>query len=208
MVIYVYAYFAVGLVSLLLVLGSHFRQPLWRRRPELAQALEALNDPRSQDRRWRLVRVWVLPVLAAVLVVVAWPLAVYWGIKGWYGRRKTARRLRDADEFVVQQEHLVRPVSLAEIEAAEMVIDPLGGAPRLPFGRRHAQWESFKATAPKRGQLWLFCGRRPAGYQTTEVFEGYALVRWRSKIGPVFIARRFEIHARDEARWESARTKR
>jgi hypothetical protein len=53
-------------------------------------------------------------------------------------------RLAKAKVFVLKEDALVREMTVAEIEQANMVRDPLGAAPNLPFGHLHAVWVEFR----------------------------------------------------------------
>jgi hypothetical protein len=55
-----------------------------------------------------------------------------------------SERLAKAKVFVMKEEALIREMTVAEIEQANRVMDPLGAAPNLPFGHLHEVWVEFR----------------------------------------------------------------
>ena len=78
-----------------------------------------------------------VPVLAFILVWLVWPFALVLKFFEMFKKKEAAansERLAKAKVFVLKEEALIREMTAAEIEQANMVIDPLGAAPNLPFG--------------------------------------------------------------------------
>ena len=132
-------YFGVGLVVCLAVVTSH----LWmkhRQAGSLTDALKSLNP--SRQRFWyRVIEDIVVPGLAFILVWLVWPFALVLKFFEMFKKKEAeanSERLAKAKVFVLKQEALVREMTVAEIEQANMVMDPLGAAPNLPFGHLYA----------------------------------------------------------------------
>lgn len=84
----------------------------------------------------------VVPALAAVAVVVVWPVAVY--LKGReVFSKKESTGLEQEREFAVECGHLREALTVPQIEAREEVSDPMGAVPDLPFRHLNAAWKSF-----------------------------------------------------------------
>ena len=88
----------------------------------------------------------------------------------------------DEPEFMCKPEYLVRKVTLIEAEQANMIEDPLGLVPTLPFGHLSQAWTKFLSDfgLEDENELWHF--EIPAGsdigdYDTaTGPISGYAKV--------------------------------
>ena len=122
-------------------------------------------------------------VAAAILLALGWPLLLLW-ILLWLlpgsllERLRPQRRIpytsREPPPFVVTRADLQAPLSIAEIEVRERVLDPLGAVPDLPFGHLHAAWRRFTDDMPPETALAPF-SRLHKTYRT-ERYEGYAVV--------------------------------
>ena len=75
-------------------------------------------------------------------------------------------------------------VSLVDIEAREVVDDPLHAVPNLPFGHLHGVWKAFLTGLEPGSELWSFRSRWTTQYSDT-LFEGYVSVKGDA-IGPHF----------------------
>lgn len=168
-------YFGVGLVVCLAVVISH----VWMKRRQassLTDALKSLNP--SRQRFWyRVVEDVVVPGLAFILVWLVWPVAI--GIKFFelYQKKEAtsnSERLAKARVFVLKEEALVREVTVDEIEQANMVRDPLGAAPNLPFGHLHAVWIEFRDGLGVGETLHLFESVGPNAFRKQMIW-GYAV---------------------------------
>lgn len=183
--IYLYWYLGIGAVFLAVIFISHqlTKSPADDQLNELLLAAE----PRRNRWWWKPLNNVVVPILAAVLVLTAWPIAIYWKTKEMID----ARRPKNEDqpkEFGVTQDHLQKLRTIAEIEAAETVVDPLGAAPRIPFGHLNPAWETFKQSIQDGDQLWSFSAPWTTEWGRNEVRDGYAVLRGEA-IGPHFLTR-------------------
>lgn len=122
-----------------------------------------------------------------VLVTTAlWPLFVPFILKyKWSAWRNEKQRKSEERIFAPSKEDLVSCFTVEEIEAHEIVNDPLGGAPRLPFGHLHEAWEKFLAELPAGAQLWSYAVVWENRWRTQEQREGYVAIV-ADGIGPFF----------------------
>ena len=170
-------YFGVGLVVCLTVVTSHLRMKR-RQASSLTDALNSLNP--SRQRFWyRVLEDVVVPGLAFILVWLVWPVAI--GLKFYEMYKKkdaeaNSERLAKAKEFVLKEEALVRDMTVAEIELGNMVIDPLGAAPNLPFGHLNAVWVEFRDGLGVGETLHLFESVGPNVFRK-QLIWGYAVCK-------------------------------
>ena len=174
---YLQIYFGVGLAVCLAVVISH----VWMKRGQsdsLANALKTLNP--SRQRFWyRVVEDMVVPGLAFILVWLVWPVAIGFKFFEMYKKKDAAansERLAKAKVFVLKEDALVREMTVAEIEQANMVIDPLGAAPNLPFGHLHAVWVEFRDGLGVGETLHLFESVGPNAFRK-QLIWGYAVCK-------------------------------
>ena len=68
-------------------------------------------------------------------------------------------------------------LNIVQIESRELPADPMGAAPKLPFGHLNAAWKAFINGVGVDDEIWSFT----APWQTTrgsqEIRTGYAVVR-------------------------------
>ena len=79
--------------------------------------------------------------------------------------------------FRVTREHLLRETTVEEIEKEEIVSDPLGAVPPLPFGHLNAAWLRFKSRLAPGDVVWRLSAHGKEGWGAPQVREGYAIVR-------------------------------
>ncbi len=170
-------YFGVGLVVCLAVVTSH----LWMKRGQagsLTDALKSLNP--SRQRFWyRVLEDVVVPGLAFILVWLVWPVAIGFKFFEMYQKKDAeanSERLAKAKEFVLKEEALIREMTIAEIEKANLVMDPLGAAPNLPFGHLNAVWVEFRDGLGVGETLHLFESVGPNAFRK-QLIWGYAVCK-------------------------------
>jgi hypothetical protein len=175
--LYLQIYFGVGLVVCLAVVISH----LWMKRRQassLTDALKSLNP--SRQRFWyRVLEDVVVPGLAFILVWLVWPAAIGFKFFEMYQKKDAAansERLAKAKVFVLKEEALLREMTVTEIEQANMVIDPLGAAPNLPFGHLHAVWVEFRDGLGVGETVHLFESVGPNAFRK-QLIWGYAVCK-------------------------------
>lgn len=66
---------------------------------------------------------------------------------------------------------------MQEIEARELVEDPLGAVPNLPFGHLNATWLRFLEGRSDSDELWSFTASWQTIWDQKELRSGYVLVQ-------------------------------
>lgn len=98
--IYLYWYLGVGAVILVIMYAAH----KWNSRSEsdgLKDILDAMN-PERKRLSYRIINNCLVPVLAAVLVLFVWPVAIYMKIKD------TLNEQGERNESIHHRRHRVR----------------------------------------------------------------------------------------------------
>jgi hypothetical protein len=70
-------------------------------------------------------------------------------------------------DLICKREHLLHEVTLEEAEAHSLVEDPMGRAPKEPFGHLAAGWREFLSQSEPGDKLWAF--KVPGSFNT---FDG------------------------------------
>ena len=183
---YVLGYLAVGL---LILIGCAVQ--FWRSGElSLAKVADVLRTADLRDRSWRedFCEEIATPVLVSLLLILIWPAMIVMVIKEYISDRRTERTI-EREEFHVLSDHLGKAISIDEIEAAEVVSDPLGGVPPCPFGHLNSAWANFKASLLEGDQLWSFSAPWAGPWGEREIREGYVVVRGNA-VGPWLMTRR------------------
>ena len=172
--IYLYWYLGVGAVVLAVVYGAHHLTKE-KESDSLRELLEAVNPDRKK-LSYRILNNIVAPVLAAILVVAVWPVAIYMKVKEML-QKKESYVSPEEREFAVEREHLLERLTVQEIERREVVTDPLKAAPDLPFGHLNAAWQEFLQGKPDGAELWSFSAQWQTTWGRKEPRCGYAVVQ-------------------------------
>lgn len=175
--IYLYGYLAIGAVVVAVLF-------VWRGRTQddESQSLRDLLATMRAERRTRSYRIFrrigtpVLATLTFLVVWALWPVAVYLRAVRFFSK-KDADETTLGREFAVEPRHLEESLTLEEIEAREMVDDPLGAVPNLPFGHLNAAWQAFLENRETADELWSFTAPGQTWLLQPEQRAGYALVR-------------------------------
>ena len=128
---YLYGYLLIGAVFFAVVYGRH-RLRTGNQPESLVDVLEAKNPNRNR-LSYRLMNHVLVPVVGITLVIAAWPVAVFFMVKERLDKKGTSDSGLER-EFAVERQHLLARLSVAEVEAREVVVDPLQAVPELPFG--------------------------------------------------------------------------
>jgi hypothetical protein len=194
-VIYAYWYLALGIATLLFILRDKVLYPSKIRSFFRDQLTKAKNNFSKQD----FVDDVLIPLLTGTFVLVFWPIAVimcvYWLITG----QITLSSQIDADEekpFSVSKQHLIQKLSLEEIEGSEIINDPLGGVPNVPFGHLNKQWCQFKENHSADTELWSFNQKWKPRWGAEDIRSGYAALQNGQVLG--FFVKAIEPIAGDE----------
>ena len=180
--VYLYAYLAAGVLVCVLFLVENRRAGSARLNKPSA-IMDALH-PERKTRRYRILSALVAPALAAVAVVLLWPFGLL--VKAQDMAEKHARAKREeADIFKLRLADLLERTSLAGIEQSELVDDPLGAVPQVPFGHAHAAWQKFTEALQPGDEIWRFSAQRRLSWGPQEHRRGYAIKR-KGQVGAHF----------------------
>ena len=183
MMIYLYAYLSAGVVVwLALLLENQLSGSA--RLAGTSVILDALH-PERKTRRYRILARLVAPVLSAVAVVLLWPFGLAMKLQDMAAQRARIKR-EEADTFKLKAADLVERMSLADIAQREMVHDPLGAAPQVPFGHANAAWQKFTDALQPGDDIWRFSAQRTLSWGPLEHRRGYAIQRNR-QVGAYFM---------------------
>ena len=172
--IYLYWYLGIGAAVLAIVFGAH-RLTKEHESESIGEILDAVN-PERKKLSYRILNNFVAPALAAVAIVVVWPVAIYMKGKELLSK-KGASALQEEREFAVERAHLHEPLTVLQIEAREGVEDPLGAVSNLPFGHLNAAWKAFIEGVAADEELWSFTAPWQTTWGRKEIRTGYVVVR-------------------------------
>jgi hypothetical protein len=181
-------YLALGILTLAVVGGAH----LWhhrhdRRNPNAVTSMTSLMEALHPERRklWYRVRARLLaPVLTVIAMVLFWPVAWWIRCAELLSERRMARQ-REEEIFKVKPQHLLKRLTVDEIEASELVQDPLNAMPKVPFGHLNAVWSQVKEAMQPGDELWSFMATWPGEFGSPELRKGYVLWRSGNPVGNV-----------------------
>lgn len=173
--IYLYWWIAIGIVTLIVVLGSHLLSKK-KESDSLRDLLDAANPERTKFS-YRLLNNIVAPALGSVVIVIAWPVAIYMKAKELFPGRNGGVGETER-EFAVEIKHLQERLSVHEIEQREIVADPLKAVSGLPFGHLHQAWAKFLADLPEEAEVWSFSAQWNNRWGQKELREGYVAVHF------------------------------
>jgi hypothetical protein len=188
-VIYLYWYLGLGVAVFAVVFLAHRLT-----KKDESVSFRDLLDAAKPDRKtlsYRILNNYVVPVFAALLVVVAWPVVIYMKVKEIFSTKQESAQNADR-EFAVERCHLQERLTIPQIEAREMVADPLGAVPNLPFGHLNATWRIFVEGVGAEDKLWSFTAPWEAAWGRKDLRSGYVLVRGGTP-GPHFLTVKKEI---------------
>ena len=173
--IYLYWWIAIGIVTLIAVLGAHLLTKK-KESDSLRDLLDAANPERTKFS-YRLLNNIVAPALGSVVIVIAWPVAIYMKAKELFPGRNGGVGETER-EFAVEIKHLQERLSVHEIEQREIVADPLKAVSGLPFGHLHQAWAKFLADLPEAAEVWSFSAQWENRWGQKELREGYVAVHF------------------------------
>lgn len=182
---YLLLYLAAGVLTLVISASSPLRAWLRQRRdPGSLLFLMESMDPRTQTL-WYRIRAQVLaPVLTAIAMVLLWPGVPWMKFREWMRDREMAR-FQAAQVFKVRREHLLEKLSIEEIEAREVVRDPLAAVPAKPFGHLHEVWAELIGKLKPRDELWSFSAQWHDRWGVPDLRTGYVIWRRGKPVGHI-----------------------
>ena len=131
--IYLYWYLGVGAAVLAIVFGAH-RLTKERESESIREILDAVN-PERKKLSYRILNNFVGPVLAAVAIVVVWPVAIY--MKGKEVFKLAVRAMDDVSRDILVA-HNIAPSEVACIiphQANRRIIEAIAQYLELPIER-------------------------------------------------------------------------
>ncbi len=174
-VLWLYVYLGVGVATTLFFLGLTYKERPSKFVKDMRSALgygKTLKD-HLQDG--------LVYSIASIVVVIGWPGFLVWAfLKKLRERRE--RMKEEEPKFICKPEFLIRKVSLMEAEQENIITDPLGLTPKLPFGHLNAAWAQFLGEFgfDESAELWYFevpIGSDINDYLTSDgPMSGYAKV--------------------------------
>lgn len=123
----------------------------------------------------------VAPLIGIAIVCCFWPYAL-WTL---FGEKHFREPQVEEKEFSVSHADLRDRLSFDEVEAKELVFDPLGAVPNLPFGHLNAAWQELKGTPGPLDVLWTFSAPHTQ-WGAQYIYTGYVVVR-DNEIGAFWI---------------------
>jgi hypothetical protein len=115
--------------------------------------------------------------LTFLFTTAIWPFIVPFIIyEKWMYYRDRQKWPSEERIFAPTKVDLMVRLSAADIEANELILDPLGGAPRLPFGHLNEAWRNFLTTLPSGTELWSYAAVWENRWHAKEQREGYVAV--------------------------------
>ncbi len=171
--IYLYWYLGIGAVVLFLMLAFN---KLTKKKDDnsLNDVLADLGSERK-SLWFRILNDVLGPALIGALIVPFWPVLVFFKVKVLvFGEPN--RSPIDKPEFDVTRDDLQTQLSLQEIEQREIVFDPLGAAPNVPFGHLNAAWTKFCEGMEHNDSLWSFTSHWTSAWGSKDIRQGYVIV--------------------------------
>lgn len=171
--IYLYWYLGVGIAVGVL---AYFDYQRTQQKPSdsLAELLDAVM-PEPKDLSYRIRKYMLAPAAAAITITLLWPVAVCMYLKDIFWKDKEPE-LKRGREFAVAHDHLQQQLSVQGVEAREIVNDPLGAVPNIPFGHLNPAWRTFLANHSDDDALWSFTARWENALGGEELKAGYVFV--------------------------------
>ncbi len=152
---YVHLYLGLGL---LLSVWMFFENKWYDRKNEdaLKKILKSSVTKKPHVLKVLMAQI-IAPILFFLIGAVVWPVLLYFKLKehgGLFQREKTG--WPDEPIFELQRKNLIERLSIQTIEEREIVRDPLGAVPLMPFGHLNNAWQKFLDASSSECELWSF----------------------------------------------------
>lgn len=170
-----------GLAGVLTLLVETLRpvRGWWRKRrswPPQAPPGPDGGPPSWWLAAWRRACRFLAGCVAAAAVVVLWPVVPALAVKSWMSDQRAAKLRADKADRVRFQD-LEERLNVGEVEARELIYDPMAGVPSVPFGHLNAGWLALKGTLRPGDELWSFTSPWRNAWGRPERRKGYVV--WR-----------------------------
>lgn len=119
--------------------------------------------------------------IATLTIVISWPGFLIWAANKKLESLREAKR-EDDPQFICKPQYLVRKVDPIQAEEENMIHDPLGMTPKLPFGHLNAAWTNFLSDFgfEEENELWYF--EIPPGAKTNRYLTSKTLISGYAKV--------------------------
>jgi len=171
-----YLYWYLGIGAIAFAAFFVFAQLTRKIEPQSLRNLFDAANPDHQKPTDCIFNRFIAPIIAGVLLISIWPIPVYIELKEKILKRNKTEET-DENEFIVKRAHLLVRLTLSQVEAREVVFDPLGAVPNLPFGHLNGAWRTFIESLKSSDEVWSFATRWETTWGHKEVRAGYAVVR-------------------------------
>lgn len=176
---------------------------------QIAAAIEKQTD-NDKPLAQRILERYVIPGLALVLSCLVWPAMLVARLWVFYrhshegdspmgsppqsllSQDGTEQRLEN-DLFVSPHQRIIfakerlKRMNIADIERANLIDDPLGAVPAVPFGHLNPAWQYVKDQQKSGGEFWGFRCERVGLEKQFTAFSGYALFDGDTYVGHLVI---------------------
>jgi len=140
----------------------------------LKDILDASNPARKKLSH-KILNNYAVPALASIVVLLFWPAAFYMKIRDMRGNgagNQFAKKI-----FKVSAGDLLSRQTVEQIESLEMIEDPLGATPYIPFGHLDKCWMDLLTHTLPKDELWSFKSTWDGDWGSKDIRCGYVLVR-------------------------------
>jgi hypothetical protein len=164
--IYLYWYLGISAGSMLLwILYYKFVE---EKRDQSTRGVASTFQPTRKGVLSRILNDVLGPALVGLILVPFWPVLFFFEMKSRiFGG---ANRLPSEEPaFAVTRNDLQTQLSLQEIEQLEMVFDPLGAAPNVPFGHLNTAWQKFCEGMEPNDSLWSFTAHWASAWGSKDI---------------------------------------
>lgn len=180
-------YLAVGIVVMLVVFISH----RLTHNPESDLKDNLMNALYPERKRfwYQLLVNRLVPLMAGMLMVVVWPVAIYIKAKDIFSNKtvKIPKKDETDKKFAVNRADLLQQMSINEINLFEKVYDPMGASPNIVFGHLNPAWVRFTNSLQSQDEIWTFSANWTSFWGSKDVRTGYAILR-DGKVGDYFMS--------------------
>lgn len=142
-----------------------------------------------QNRLHDLILTPLTFALGIAIALSIWPLFLYWIIKD---KLFPPIETSEHTPFAISKNDLINQYTVEQIESHELVSDPLGGVPNLPFGHLNKAWTDFISEKSNDDSIWSFTTIWSSEFGLPDKYEGYVITN-EGRIGKHFITGRQKI---------------
>ena len=171
---YLYAYLIIGAL-VLAVVYLHHRMTSEPESKSFSEILDATNPDRKK-LHYRILNNFVVPLLAATLMVIAWPSIPFMKYMDAREKKNREKRIEEA-VFKIRLSDLKELLSIEQIEVREIVKDPLGAVPDEPFGHFSRTWKKFVSELQPLDEIHSFETIWKNDWNQSKRVTGYVAVR-------------------------------